>query len=87
MLRLSAIIPQVLGIEQNTLKQMTLTVNGEPFEFADGITVRQLLVQLDRADRPVAVERNKTLVSHRVFDETVLADGDVLEVVTLVGGG
>jgi len=65
---------------------MQLTINGEEINF-DGTTVRQLLVQLQLADRPVAVERNGQIVSYSTFDQTKLNDGDILEVVTLVGGG
>ena len=65
---------------------MRLTVNGKEIHF-EGITVRQLLEQLYLADRPVAVERNRQIVSYVTFDHTELNDGDSLEVVTLVGGG
>jgi len=66
---------------------MRLTINGEEHDFSSGNTVRQLLTQLRLADRPVAVERNGQIVPHSTFDQTELADGDSLEVVTLVGGG
>ena len=66
---------------------MKLIVNGEELVFSGGHTVRQLLEQLHRADRPVAVERNGQIVSHSKFDHTVLNEGDTLEIVTLVGGG
>ncbi|MCL2710810.1 MAG: sulfur carrier protein ThiS [Planctomycetaceae bacterium] len=68
------------------MPRMQLTINGEEINF-DGTTVRQLLVQLQLADRPVAVERNGQIVSYSTFDQTKLNDGDILEVVTLVGGG
>jgi thiamine biosynthesis protein ThiS len=35
----------------------------------------------------VAVEVNKQLITRRLHAETQLNDGDVLEIVTLVGGG
>lgn len=35
----------------------------------------------------VAVERNGEIVPKRLYRETVLADGDALEVVGFVGGG
>ena len=66
---------------------MRLTVNGEEFEFSSGSTVRQLLGQLHLVSRPVAVERNGQIVPHSTFDRAELVEGDVLEVVTLVGGG
>jgi len=66
---------------------MQLILNGEEFFFTNGNTVRQLLEQLQLADRPVAVEQNGRIVSHSIFDQAELTEGDVLEVVTLVGGG
>ena len=66
---------------------MNLTINDELRAVPDGTTVAQLLEQLGLADKFVAVERNRTVVSFRLFSATVLADGDVLEIVTLVGGG
>ena len=66
---------------------MKLVVNGEELDFSSGATVRQLLVQLQLSDRPVAVERNGQIVPHSTFDRAELSEGDSLEVVTLVGGG
>jgi len=66
---------------------MRLTINGEELVFSTGNTVRQLLEQLQLADRPVAVERNGQIVPHSTFDQAELVEGDALEVVTLVGGG
>ena len=66
---------------------MQLTINGEPFDFSVGKTVRHLLEQLHLAARPVAVERNGHIVPHSTFDQAELREGDSLEVVTLVGGG
>jgi thiamine biosynthesis protein ThiS len=66
---------------------MRLTINGEEFDFSSGNTVRQLLEQLHLAGRPVAVERNGQIVPHSTFDIAELTDGDILELVTLVGGG
>jgi thiamine biosynthesis protein ThiS len=66
---------------------MQLTVNGQP-ETHKGIrTVRDLI---DRYDLPiirVAVEVNNELVPRRDFSTTDLHEGDIVEIVTLVGGG
>jgi thiamine biosynthesis protein ThiS len=53
----------------------------------DGITVQGLLEQLEIRHGRVAVERNLEIVPKRAFADTVLQDGDSLEIVTLVGGG
>lgn len=66
---------------------MRIIVNGEPREQADGCTVAQLIESLGLESRRVAVERNKLLVPRAQHAQTQLSDGDVLEIVTLVGGG
>ena len=66
---------------------MRLRINGDNKELADGLTVAQLLDELSLEPTRVAIERNKQLVRRATFAETALADGDELEIVTLVGGG
>lgn len=66
---------------------MLVHVNGEGRLLASGTSIAELLEALDvRPDR-VAVERNGELVPRRDHAETRLVEGDVVEVVTLVGGG
>jgi thiazole synthase len=64
-----------------------ITINGETREFPGPLTVVELLRQLGLRPELVAVELNKDLVARSRHAATVLAAGDVLEVVTLVGGG
>ena len=66
---------------------MILKMNGEERTVCDGTTLAELLEQLELTGKYVAVERNKEVVSFRVYAETILAEGDCLEIVTLVGGG
>jgi sulfur carrier protein len=66
---------------------MQVQVNGEPREIVDGSTVRALLDELGVTQPHVAVELNLEVVPRAVHGETVLREGDRLEVVTLVGGG
>jgi len=66
---------------------LKIHLNGERFEAADAITVHDLLDQL-RVDRDrVAVEHNRSIVKRAEFAQTVLRDGDNVEIVTFVGGG
>ncbi len=53
----------------------------------EGATVSQLLERLDVATPRVAVERNRDIVPKAAYGSQTLADGDVLEIVELVGGG
>ncbi|MDP7030274.1 MAG: sulfur carrier protein ThiS [Phycisphaerales bacterium] len=66
---------------------MKLEVNGTTVELPPEATVEMLLAALDKADTPCAVERNGTLVPWKTRGGTALADGDRIEIVTLVGGG
>ena len=66
---------------------MQVTVNGQPMALDDGTTVRDLLDRMALPGGPVAVEVNRDIVPKARHLETVLREGDRVEVVTLVGGG
>jgi sulfur carrier protein len=66
---------------------MQITVNGQPRQVAQEISVAELLKQLGLADKPLAVEVNLELVPRQHHAGRPLADGDRIEIVTLVGGG
>lgn len=66
---------------------MKITVNGESKELSDGRTVAELVREMGLAGRAVAVEVNQQVVPKRQHAEATLRDGDVVELVTLVGGG
>ena len=65
----------------------TITLNGDSTPLDDGCTVSSLLTSLALDPLQVAVERNRDIVPRAQYLETELVDGDVLEVVTFVGGG
>ncbi len=66
---------------------MEIIVNDESRQIEHGMTVAALLDQLGLAGKHVAVEVNLELVPRKQHDRHPLADGDRLEIVTLVGGG
>lgn len=66
---------------------MKIVMNGEPREIESGTTVARLIEALKMQPRFLAVERNFELVPRARHAECILADGDQLEIVTLVGGG
>ena len=65
---------------------MKLIVNGKEKDVAVS-TVRDLVVELGLGEQPVAVEVNKAVVPRKEHDAKVLNEGDIVELVTLVGGG
>ena len=66
---------------------MTLTVNGEPRELPDHASVQDLIAELGLNDAVCAAEVNKNVVPRSTRERHILQDGDVVEIVTLVGGG
>jgi sulfur carrier protein len=66
---------------------VTIVVNGRPRELPGPLTVAELLGKLELPGRGVAVEVNHQIVPRSRHAEVALADGDQLEIVTLVGGG
>ena len=66
---------------------MRITVNGEAREIVGGTTVAALVQVLGVPRHATAVEVNRELVPRSLHAARALADGDAVEIVTLVGGG
>ena len=61
-------------------------VNGEPKDIA-GQTIAEYLATTNYDVKRIAVERNGDIVPKAQYGETVLWDGDSIEIVSFVGGG
>lgn len=66
---------------------MQILVNGQSSDVCSGTTLSELVTQLELTPEHIAVEVNRELVPRRQHADCELAEGDCLEVVTLVGGG
>ncbi len=66
---------------------MQIVINGQAKEVACNLTVATLLQEMSLQPLRVAVELNRLLLPRSQHGLTTLAEGDVLEIVTLVGGG
>jgi thiamine biosynthesis protein ThiS len=66
---------------------MTVTVNGEPMELPEGLTIDGLLEQLKIRREYTAVALNREVWPKSRYAETVLKDGDRVEIVRPMGGG
>lgn len=64
-----------------------LIINGKPERLQQALTVHALLESRQLAGKRLAVERNGEIVPKGRHTETLLADGDRLEIVVAVGGG
>lgn len=61
-------------------------VNGACLDIA-GKTVAEYLASTTYDVKRIAVERNGAIIAKVQYSETVLTDGDSLEIVSFVGGG
>lgn len=86
--KLSSGIKRALSIlSPATFIPMTLEINGQPREFADGLTLSTLVDQLGFKRDRLAIELNHDIVPRTQWDTTALNAGDKLEIVHFVGGG
>ena len=66
---------------------MLITLNGEPYPLEQPVSVDELLARLEIDPRRVAVEHNLNILKRHAFADTVVRDGDEVEIVNFVGGG
>ena len=64
-----------------------VTVNGAAHRFEAPLNLRAMLEKLEMAGKKIAVERNGEIVPKSVHADTLIGDGDALEIVVAVGGG
>ena len=66
---------------------LTVVANGKPREIPAGSTIADLLASVGWKPAWVVVERNGEPVERHAFAESVLQEGDRLEIVRAVAGG
>jgi thiamine biosynthesis protein ThiS len=66
---------------------MQATINGEIQALSEGSTVASLIGTLGLDTQKVAIEVNLAIVPRSLYGETLLSDGDRIEIVQFIGGG
>ncbi len=61
-------------------------LNGQKRQVKDNISIKELLLEL-AVSGPVAVELNRKVCPKALHTETIIKSGDIIEIVTIVGGG
>jgi sulfur carrier protein len=64
-----------------------MQVNGEKIVLTEQISLAKFLQQRQYRAERVVVELNGTIAPKASYDEIILQDADVLEIVSFVGGG
>lgn len=66
---------------------MRITVNGEPEDITEGLTLLDLILERGLAPGAVVAELNRDIVAGGDFAAVRLNPGDSLELLHFVGGG
>ncbi len=66
---------------------MKISLNGEPKELSDSLTLQQLLDQLQIPSGRVACEVNLKIIRRAFYTETRIQEGDTIEIIQAIGGG
>ena len=66
---------------------MDVVINGEHKQITHGLTLLELLKELELDPRAVVVEHNRHIVRRAGLSDVTVAEGDAIELVHFVGGG
>jgi sulfur carrier protein len=66
---------------------LRITLNGDPFEIDQPLSIADLLARLAIDARRVAIEHNLSILKRHAFSATIVQEGDTIEIVNFVGGG
>ena len=76
------IIKSIMKGGENLIK-----VNGKEIEYTSGMTVQDLLISLSYSTSRIAVERLGEIIPKKNYANTLINDGDKIEIVCFMGGG
>lgn len=65
----------------------TITVNGDPLPWRDGMTVRDVLDARRFVFKMLAVHVNGTVVRRKAYDHTTIPAGADVKVIHMISGG
>lgn len=66
---------------------MEISLNGEPRQIEEGMTLQGLVGTLQLPDRALAIAVNRKVITRAKWPEVVLKHGDQVELVRAIGGG
>jgi thiamine biosynthesis protein ThiS len=72
--------------DQNMAK-IKITLNGEDKFIAEKSSIKNLLEELELDVKKIAIEKNYEIIMPEEFGDSVLREGDRVEIVHFIGGG
>lgn len=76
------IIKSIMKGGENLIK-----VNGREIKYTSGMTVQDLVISLSYSTSRIAVERLGEIIPKKNYADTLINDGDKIEIVCFMGGG
>lgn len=76
-----------MGYRTKFIESMQIKVNGETRQLDAPLSLAALAAELNLKPTQVAIERNLEIVPRSRYSDTLLADGDQIEIVQFIGGG
>lgn len=64
-----------------------ITFNGKTKSIEENISISDYIVTNNYKPNQVVVELNEVIIPSEKYEETILKEGDVLEVLSFMGGG
>lgn len=69
------------------MTMIKVTLNGDPADLPDHLTLRSLVEHLHLPAERIAIEHNRAIVKRKDWSSVEVHDGDGIEIVQFVGGG
>lgn len=66
---------------------MNITINGNDHTIEQIETIEDMLTQLGLGEKLVIVEQNRQIIDRGAYNQTVVRNNDIFEIVHFVGGG
>ena len=66
---------------------MKIYINGQAQSFDLGLSVHDLIQNLDLVNKRYALELNQAILPRSLYSQTLLNEGDKIEIIHAVGGG
>ena len=74
-------------MKHGIIKPMKITLNGDTREFDDSSRLKNVIDQFRKDARHLVAEVNGEIIQSCQWSETLLREGDHIELVNIVGGG
>ena len=66
---------------------MQIRINGQPHPIEDNLSLADLIQILGLQDKRLAIELNQSIIPRSLHQQTILSNGDQVEIIHAVGGG